>query len=277
MWKKIATLAAIALLTAGCTGDSLEKLHQATPAGTPFEKALAKHYEDFATETQKNYNWSASAHFAEKGLQAAQGNDVAPEDPKDWGLPKAVLSDMNIAHDKLIAVLSPAVKKAAPERAADAQFYYDCWLEHQANNTDVATCRDGFYAALDKLHGNAPMAQELSPIDRPDYMVFFEWDKANLTAADDTIMDQLIAALVKNKNDDSEITLGGHTDTTGSVRYNLKLSRIRAETVRDRLVAGGISEARIKIFAYGKSDPLIQTGDQVREPRNRRVEIFLGK
>ena len=72
-----------------------------------------------------------------------------------------------------------------------------------------------------------------------------------------------------------EIVLNGHTDTTGLERFNLTLSKKRAETVARALEKGGIDKEAIKIFAFGESDPRVPTADGVNEPQNRRVEIFI--
>ncbi len=65
----------------------------------------------------------------------------------------------------------------------------------------------------------------------------------------------------------------GHTDTVGSDAYNMRLSRRRAEAVSAELQAQGVPSSEIEIVAKGKRDLLVPTGDGVREPQNRRVQI----
>jgi outer membrane protein OmpA-like peptidoglycan-associated protein len=65
----------------------------------------------------------------------------------------------------------------------------------------------------------------------------------------------------------------GHTDTVGELRGNDALSALRAETVKGFLVGVGIPEGRIQTAGRGKREPIVPTGDQVDEPKNRRVEI----
>lgn len=69
------------------------------------------------------------------------------------------------------------------------------------------------------------------------------------------------------------IQVNGYTDTTGRAAYNLKLSQRRAEAVADVLVDDGINPARISPRGFGETHLRIPTGDNVNEPRNRRVEI----
>jgi outer membrane protein OmpA-like peptidoglycan-associated protein len=59
----------------------------------------------------------------------------------------------------------------------------------------------------------------------------------------------------------------------GELRGNDALSALRAETVKGFLVGVGIPEGRIQTAGRGKREPIVPTGDQVDEPKNRRVEI----
>ncbi len=67
--------------------------------------------------------------------------------------------------------------------------------------------------------------------------------------------------------------MSGHTDTGGSVAYNMRLSRRRAESVAAELEKKGIPSSEIEIVAKGKRDLLVPTADGVKEPQNRRVQI----
>jgi len=65
----------------------------------------------------------------------------------------------------------------------------------------------------------------------------------------------------------------GHTDTVGELKGNDVLSGLRAETVKSFLVGIGIPAERIQTAGRGKREPIVPTGDEVDEPKNRRVEI----
>ncbi len=80
-------------------------------------------------------------------------------------------------------------------------------------------------------------------------------------------------ARVLRHYDKTLIGVNGFTDTTGSPDYNAKLSRARAEAVADVLVDDGINPARISPRGFGETHLAVPTGDNVNEPRNRRVEI----
>lgn len=67
----------------------------------------------------------------------------------------------------------------------------------------------------------------------------------------------------------------GHTDTTGDAALNMALSQRRAEAVRDFLLARfSIPPARLVAAGLGESQPLVPTGDNVANPRNRRVQVI---
>jgi len=69
------------------------------------------------------------------------------------------------------------------------------------------------------------------------------------------------------------ISIIGHTDTTGNRGSNYQLSFGRAKKIAGLLVSGGIDRSILEIESHGEDNPLVKTGDEVREPRNRRVEI----
>jgi len=103
------------------------------------------------------------------------------------------------------------------------------------------------------------------------YLVFFDFNKSDLTAQAKGIVDQAAANAGPAKV--TRLTVTGHTDTVGSDAYNMRLSRRRAESVAAQLEKDGIASSEIEIVAKGKRDLLVPTADGVREPQNRRVQI----
>jgi outer membrane protein OmpA-like peptidoglycan-associated protein len=107
----------------------------------------------------------------------------------------------------------------------------------------------------------------------PSFMVFFDWDRSNLSdQALNTI--QQAADAYKTKGS-ARITATGHTDKSGPDAYNMALSLRRANTVKDALVREGVPATAISVIGKGETQPLVQTADGVREPQNRRVEIVI--
>lgn len=71
----------------------------------------------------------------------------------------------------------------------------------------------------------------------------------------------------------SEAMVIGHTDRVGSVEDNDRLSKVRAETLRDLLIESGVPANKLEVVGRGEREPLVATDDEVDEPKNRRVEI----
>ena len=107
----------------------------------------------------------------------------------------------------------------------------------------------------------------------PSFMVFFDWDRSNLSQqALNTIQQAADAYKATGK---ARITATGHTDKSGPEDYNMALSLRRANAVKDALVRDGVPPTAISVVGKGETQPLVQTADGVREPQNRRVEIVL--
>ncbi len=128
----------------------------------------------------------------------------------------------------------------------------------------------------------APVAYAPPPVAAPapapsvarSYMVFFDFNKSDLTPQAVSIVDQAARNAAPAKA--TELVVTGHTDTVGSDAYNMRLSRRRAESVAAELEKQGIKSGEIEIVAKGKTDLLVPTKDGVREPQNRRVTIVYG-
>jgi outer membrane protein OmpA-like peptidoglycan-associated protein len=105
------------------------------------------------------------------------------------------------------------------------------------------------------------------------FIVFFGFNKSNLTREARNIVHE--AAMAAIHDGFVTILVTGHTDTSGSAMYNQRLSTQRADAVRKALVAEGIPAQGISSAGKGESELKVQTGDNVKEPQNRRTEIDL--
>jgi outer membrane protein OmpA-like peptidoglycan-associated protein len=116
---------------------------------------------------------------------------------------------------------------------------------------------------------SAPMP--VSEMGAKTFLVFFDWDKADLTARSEAIVRD--AATYSTHSQYTRIDVDGNTDTSGTPAYNQGLSERRAHRVADELVRDGVPQNVISMHAYGDTKLLVPTGPNVREPQNRRVEI----
>ena len=121
----------------------------------------------------------------------------------------------------------------------------------------------------------APPAPVVAPAPEAarTYLVFFDWDRADLTSRARQIVAE--AASASTHVQTTRIEVNGYTDLSGTAAYNQKLSVRRAQSVEAELVRDGVARGEISIHGYGESNPLVQTAKGVREPQNRRVEIIL--
>ena len=78
------------------------------------------------------------------------------------------------------------------------------------------------------------------------------------------------------ENPRTKAILKGHTDNIGTKAYNMRLSKVRANSVKLYLVKEfGIKRARIAAFGYGFSKPVADNNTEEGRQKNRRVEIFI--
>jgi len=277
---------AIALLSlSACAGNGLlDQLDQATPVGSDFSKELFKNYAylarsfgDQAGEASTAFDADNSLSlsggnadvadlataYAQKALDAAQGQEVLPEAAPDGDADAATM------RDRLLKALEDGRGKF-PADAARAQVEYDCWIMNRSVaglQQAVAQCRRGLDAALSQPP--APPA----PPPATDYQVYFDLNSWDLKAEQLTTLQQAIATA--RAGGQSRITIVGHTDTSGSAAYNQRLSVKRANVVEEALVDMGARREAISTSGVGETDLAVQTGDGVKEPKNRRAVVTL--
>lgn len=114
-------------------------------------------------------------------------------------------------------------------------------------------------------------ALEAQP-QRPErFTLFFEDGSVNLTRASAAEWPQVVQRLRARQALD--LTVAGHTDTSGPARLNEALALRRAQTIAQRLRASGLQDTEIAIEGFGERLLEVPTPDGTREARNRRVVI----
>jgi outer membrane protein OmpA-like peptidoglycan-associated protein len=103
------------------------------------------------------------------------------------------------------------------------------------------------------------------------FVLNFQFDSEELTAESRRLLQDVRQSVKAYPV--PEIVVIGHTDTTGSRGSNVELGLRRANAVRSLLVQAGLSTLAIETRSHGEAELLVPTGDNVSEPRNRRVEI----
>jgi len=111
------------------------------------------------------------------------------------------------------------------------------------------------------------------PARPASYLLYFQPGGEQLTDASQAELGKVRQDIAARAA--SEAMVIGHTDSVGGADGNDRLSLKRAEAVRQLLVDTGIAVDRIEVVGRGERELLVPTGDEVDEPRNRRVEIVV--
>ncbi len=302
----------VALMLSGCSGlkthTEIEALNEAKATGSPFTQRLTAEYRSYVKLKQRSLDYADARHFARKGLLAAQGQAVMPEPLSNWHLDDKSARDIRAARIELVGLLDGGGRVKAPFEAAIAQAKFDCWIEQEEQNwasPRPVSCRGEFQNALNELKSRVakttPKSEKLeepvpvkkviveedsvplpapvvdpsaiaSGLDEGMFLVFFDFDKSGLNDTGKQVVDA-VSAQIKKRKDLKAIRLVGHTDTSGSAAYNMRLSARRAEAVRSALAERGVSVDLLETLARGEDDLMVSTPNNTREPANRRVEV----
>jgi outer membrane protein OmpA-like peptidoglycan-associated protein len=147
-------------------------------------------------------------------------------------------------------------------------------VEHQASHSFLLGVRYAFGQVPPAVPAATPAPAPAAAVaPARSYLVFFDWDKATLT--------DRARQIIKEAADNSthvqytRIEVNGYTDTSGTPQYNMGLSIRRATAVKAELVKDGVPTGAITTQGFGETHLLVPTGQGVREPQNRRVEIVI--
>ena len=125
-------------------------------------------------------------------------------------------------------------------------------------------------------HALAPEPERPMPNPSPrprQFIVFFGFNKSNLSAEAERVVAE--AAAAAKEYGSASLMVVGHTDTVGSNGYNMRLSLRRAATVKAELGHDGIKPSMIQTSGKGETELMVETGNGVKEPQNRRATIDL--
>jgi OOP family OmpA-OmpF porin len=269
-------------LLAGCTGQELHNAQLIEPQGSEFNQNLYRGYIGLSEAEYAEGDYSDSDVFAIRATTVGTNGIVGPEMIEERGLPGDHVAELGDARSRLVAALDAGAATANPSRAADAQVYFDCWMQEQEENwqpEDIANCRDKFYAALDGIEpAPEPEPAPVPVVSKPKpqsvrFVVYFLTDQYDIDSEDEKVLAEAKAAAEKLGS--PIVKISGNTDTVGSTEYNQKLSEMRAQAVAKVLETGNIPVRAMVTEANGEMKPATDTGDEINEQRNRRVEIIL--
>ena len=171
-----------------------------------------------------------------------------------------------------------------PERAEDMDEYEDDdGCPEGDNDGDGITDEDDECpdAAEDKGGGdNDGCPERGSAVYRKGRIVVlgkvrFKTNSAELANSSDPILDDVAREMKRNPG--LKLRVEGHSDNKGDLAYNRKLSRERAESVRDGLVARGVARGRLSAAGYGETRPIATNKTERGRAKNRRVEFRIAE
>jgi len=170
--------------------------------------------------------------------------------PEESGKPTGIVVS-NSAGKQEIVKPNQAVRVAGANTAPTPPFAID-----------APTVRRLFGAALDAL-----------PTPEQRFTLYFDLSQDVLTPASQDQISAILRTIRERHSTDISVT--GHTDTSGDAAFNNALARRRADSVALRLRAEGVNESHLFVSSFGDTDLLVKTGPRVSEPLNRRVEVIV--
>jgi len=112
-----------------------------------------------------------------------------------------------------------------------------------------------------------PPAKEPAELER----VYFGFDSTQATQDSQDAIEHDVKVL--QENPETRVEIQGHADERGTTEYNLALGQRRAESIKDKMTAMGISGSRLMTISYGEERPLVDGHNEVAWSQNRRVEF----
>ena len=113
---------------------------------------------------------------------------------------------------------------------------------------------------------------EIKKGNRKTLSINFKRSSTELTEQSIPYLENLLHIFKEN---DVKVIIEGHTDNSGDYKLNVKLSKDRANTIKDYLIKKGIERNRIKIKGYGPSRPRYSNQSEELRRLNRRVELYI--
>jgi outer membrane protein OmpA-like peptidoglycan-associated protein len=223
--------------------------------------------------------WSpADLHTAHTSLQKAEdafsdeGNSANTRDLAYVALRKSQLAE---SHASTLAAEHAAEQAEAQARQMQANELNSARAQLQSEQMKRAEAEKRAQATMDELNRVATVKQdERGTVITVSGSVLFQSGQSDLLPGAETRLEQVADALTK-RDPDSPIVVEGYTDSQGSKRFNERLSKERAESVRSFLVSKGVAPDRIRAEGLGATNPVADNSSPEGRANNRRVEIVV--
>lgn len=280
------------LLTA--CANRLESVDRNPPAIGEFQQALHKGYIELARAEYDEYDRFDGYEYVRRAAVLADGGEILPEEINARNLPTDRIATFTSARARLMKAIQSDATDRKPLALASAQLNFDCWMQEQEENNQldqIKSCQEGFIEAIEQVEYRAPTNIQNEPtlssaVIEPSTSkikvadkeietghIYFEYNDSTLTEDAVREIDTIVGGLLNlNWN---KITLEAHTDTSGTHEFNMDLAQARAENVKELMISKGISADLFEFDIQGENNPIIDTGDGVKEPENRQVIVIV--
>jgi outer membrane protein OmpA-like peptidoglycan-associated protein len=191
--------------------------------------------------------------------------------------------DLANVRAKIAAAKAADAERCAPEAQAQAvALLY--WAAHELEE-DIHVYEAGDLIANAKARAGKALKlakENCMPkpvlVDKPEKEIiisldnsYFDTNKSELTTASIGILDRAVSIL--KKYSEARIEIAGHADSRNTDAYNMALSKRRAASVHQYLLAHGIEAKRMMQKGYGESQPVASNDSEEGMAKNRRVEL----
>lgn len=155
------------------------------------------------------------------------------------------------------------------DRPDGRQIWVHARLEYM-NSGWVVMEREGFVQTAGLLPADA-LKQQLDAAGRVAIEVNFDTDKADILPSSQPQIEQVLALLREHST--LQLSVEGHTDSTGNADHNQRLSEARAAAVVAALMGKGIDANRLSSAGFGQDKPVADNATEEGKAKNRRVEL----
>ncbi len=292
--KKLSLLFAAFFLVFACAKkvptflEKLSFLESNLKAKGGYQSYLALEYLVFSRNLLAVKDQKSSEHFAKKGLSAANGQEVMPENPIIWKADPSQMEEMVLMQKRLESILlTPHIKFYLPIQTAHLTYLYDCWISRESKAIfradELAQCRVRFHKLLDEIENYIDdINKDKQPkvvIKEPEFERFeILFDLSSFKFNDKANRDMLeILKYLKALNGDYRILVVGNADRMGNEIYNENLALNRAEVTKNYLIKNGVNQELVELRSVGEDFPDIITSKGSQQQSNRSVGIYILK
>lgn len=133
--------------------------------------------------------------------------------------------------------------------------------------------KEAFIVDATQLQDDFGDALKAQPPLPESFLLYFESGGTNLTTESAALIPTISERILARK--EADVSVIGHSDTSGAAKLNEQLARERAVYVSGFFNAAELHATEITVTSHGEKNLLVKTADNVKEPRNRRVEVTI--